>query len=242
VGAVDDLRLTDEQSRLVEENYPMVVFMSNKYPPPHGMDLDDWRSELCIVLAKAVVWHRPEKGKLSTLFDALARSRRVNIIQLWKAMRRNGGIIPRSLDAEHGGIEGNTLEKSLGREDDGFEQVDRRDLIDLVMDHGSSTGRKIMSLLMQNMSLPDIGKKMGGYSRQYACQALAVDRARLCNLFPDEVRGSGRQCAECPRPVVVPSHMSKTTFLCPSCAVRRLQKKKRDGMKRFHGERRVPNA
>ena len=225
MGAVDDLRLTDEQSRRVEENYQLVVFMSKKYPPPHGMDLDDWRSELCIELAKAVVWHNPEKGKLSTLFDALARSRRVNIIQLWKAMRRNGGIIPRSLDAEHGGIEGNTLEKSLGREDDGFEQVDRRDLIDLVMDHGSSTGRKIMSLLMQNMSLPDIGKKMGGYSRQYACQALAVDRARLCNLFPDEVRGSSRQCAECPRPVVVPSHMSKTTFLCPSCAVRRLQKK-----------------
>lgn len=59
------MRLTDEQRKIVEDNYGLVYGVMEKY---NLMGDDEWESLFSLELCKAVYYHNPKISELSTYF------------------------------------------------------------------------------------------------------------------------------------------------------------------------------
>lgn len=62
------MKLTEEQQRIVEENYKLIFWYANM----KHLNLEEWYDLLAIELCYAVMKHKVEKGSLSTYFKLRA--------------------------------------------------------------------------------------------------------------------------------------------------------------------------
>lgn len=58
------MRLTEEQSLVVEENHNLIYGYAHR----RGLDVEEWYGDLAVVLCEVVITHDPAKSALSTLF------------------------------------------------------------------------------------------------------------------------------------------------------------------------------
>lgn len=58
------MKLTEEEKRVVEENYKLIYWYANL----KGLDIDEWYGLLAIELCKAVVKYDPERASLSNYY------------------------------------------------------------------------------------------------------------------------------------------------------------------------------
>jgi len=62
------MKLTEEQSRVVEDNHNLIFWYAHKY----NFNLDEWYDLLAIALCLAVMKYNPEKGSLSNYYKLYA--------------------------------------------------------------------------------------------------------------------------------------------------------------------------
>ena len=216
--------LTEYGKQQVQENIALGYYLANKFRAPFGWDHEDWKAECMEVLCLAVARYSPARGySLSTLAERLAWLRRGNINVMGRTKRAGWGVVVTSLDKQHSS-EGANLALLCGYTDPGFEQVERSDLVSAVIAECSPRGAAILQRLAEDVSLPDIGARMG-YSRQWASQTLFEVRQKLTRKFPDEVRLTGA-CKSCGGPLVKHSNKCQPMY-CLNCAGQIAKAKKR---------------
>lgn len=229
--------LTEYGQRMVEKNIRLAHKLSHQFKPPYGYSFDEWNAECQAVLVQAVAWFDASKGKLSTLATKLAWLRRSNINSKTRTMSAGWGTCVISMDAEHG-MDSATWHDELGNESTGFESVDNTELVETVISRCSPKAQKVLRLLANGVAFDEIGEIIGkqtptkrrrgkprGFSKQYAWQVLAEERAKLCKLFPDQVN-SGGVCIECGG-AIVRSTSNHRGVHCPSCVSKRVRDSKR---------------
>ena len=215
--------LTDEGKRIAAENVKLASLMAKKYCPPYGMGFDEWMSECYECLCQAVARYDETKGTLSSLMDRLVWLRRSNLNSSSRTIHSGWGTTIQSLDAERGEDGFNLHDVAQTTDEQARQSIEDRELAELALAECSERGREVLGLLMDGLSLPDIGEALGGFSRQYACQKVALERAKVVAKYPHHVISNG-PCRECGKPTVRPCKKHTAIYLCPECAAARVKK------------------
>ena len=224
--------LTELGRSIVEENTRLAYKIGLKYKPPYGMTREEWNSECLDCLCLAVAFHDSKKGTLSTICDRLIRLRRQNINDYNSRLMRSRNKTL-SLDAERCGETGARFEFMLGFDSDQFREVDVKDLTKHITRKLKGTGKQIVELFADGLTLKEIGKKLG-FSRQHAHNMLLLQREKLVIEFPEMLVGAP-SCGICGSPVVMGTTMNKPKY-CPKCSrVRRERSHKESQNRRREG-------
>jgi RNA polymerase sigma factor (sigma-70 family) len=186
-------RLTDEQRAKVEANLPMVLFMVRKYRAPIGMDAEDWLHECVLQLAKAVRYHDPEKGRLSTIFERLVWIRR-NHLNHYAKRGRHGRVYACSVMESQG--DWSLLELKSGEHP--WEIIDARQMVADAMQICRGHEARCFALLSEGLNQREIAKKLG-VSRQRINEVMTTARERVAKAFPSLAVYS-QQCSRCHGP------------------------------------------
>jgi len=213
-------RLTEEQQRIVEENMRLALMMSCKYRPPIGMDREDWQSECMVQLAKAVRWHDPAKGTLSTILDTLVYCHRSTIHVKNQSVKRGGRCRTVSIDGH--GKSDCTLGSFLGRGHD-WEAIENHDIYLCVLRSLSEREACVVQLKSEGLSHRQIGLHLG-VSQQRVTEILYCVREKLATRFPYLVVHCGT-CKGCGAACQRYSHTM--TFYCTVCSKKIRNERKR---------------
>jgi RNA polymerase sigma factor (sigma-70 family) len=202
-------RLTDEQRAIVDENLPMVLYIMRKYRAPIGMDAEDWLQECVIQMVRAVQFHDPAKGQLSTIFDRLVFIRRGNLNQY--ATRGNRGKVYLASSVEG--------EDSLGVLDvtateHPWDQIDARELAKEAMQVCSRQEMTCFRLLAEGLNQKEIAREFG-VSRQRITEVLTTAREKIAKAFPSLVVYS-QVCAKCGGPAQ--RYSNGKNLYCTECS------------------------
>ena len=179
--------LTPEQKVMVEENLRLVYFLSRKYRPPLGMDQDDWQSEVMVQLVRAVQYHDPARGKLSTVFDHFVYRRRGHLNDYFKRGKR-GRVINYSLDAEV------SLLDMQGR-DHHWNGLDAAMVTAQALEVCTPQESDILQRLAADYSIREIADHYG-VSHQRISQLLATARGKVASRMPGELIQTSK-CERC---------------------------------------------
>jgi RNA polymerase sigma factor (sigma-70 family) len=170
--------LTAEQKLMVEENLRLVYFLSRKYRPPLGMDLDDWQSEVMVELVRAVKYHDPARGKLSTVLDHFVYRRRGHLNDYFKRGKR-GRVIKYSLDAEVSLLD-------MQGEDHHWNGLDAAMVTKQALGFCTPQEADILQRLAQDYTIREIADHYG-VSHQRICQHLTIARRKCASAMPGEL-------------------------------------------------------
>lgn len=200
-------RLTDAQRDVVDKNLAMVNFMVRKYRPPAGMDADDWLQECMIQMARAVIWHDPAKGQLSTIFDRMVFNRRTHLHRYANRGRRGKVYL------ESSGPEEQSLLQLYAAEHP-WERIDAIGLIRQALTVCSEYEVEVFRMLADGWSQKEISVEFG-VSRQRITEVMSTAREKVAKAFPDLVICS-KDCARCGGPAQVFACAKK--LYCAACS------------------------
>jgi RNA polymerase sigma factor (sigma-70 family) len=79
----EKLKLTQEESKIVEDNHNLIYWVANKL----NLDLEEWYGLLAIELCIAVKKHKPEKGSLSNYYLLRCRGLRYKEIKKLQSLK-----------------------------------------------------------------------------------------------------------------------------------------------------------
>lgn len=115
--------LTEEQKRIVEENYKLVPFVINRM----YLDFDEWHGLACIALCEAAQKYDPAKGAFSTFAVFHIKREILKQITAGKRKKRDPGEMIWSLDKtlqDTNSVNTRTLQDVIGIEyQDSYESV-----------------------------------------------------------------------------------------------------------------------
>lgn len=204
-------RLTEEQQRVVETNIRMAYMMAHKYRPPYGMDFDDWKTECLIQLARAVMFHDPAKGTLSTILDRLVFNVRRNINSLNRSRKRGYGS--RVISADKRGRNDCSLSDFFGRDHD-WSEIENRDLCEQIMRFLDAKELQAIQILAEGCTQREIGKRLG-FSHQRANELITRSREKLADRFPEHLVPAGK-CVICGKPTQ--RYSRNIVMYCTTCS------------------------
>jgi RNA polymerase sigma factor (sigma-70 family) len=212
-------RLTEEQQVKVAENMQLVTYISRKYKPPIGLDHDDWYAECMFQLVRAVLYHRPEKGTLSTILDRLVYLSRSN----WNSYARRGkrGKVFRSGYLDFSGESLNLLD-ILGAEHP-WEQIEAAQLCSEVMACCTPREQQALHYLSEGMNQREIAA-IYGVSKQRVSEILTTAREKIAERFPTLAVYS-QTCANCHQPAQ--NYGRGTNLYCTVCSKKIRNERKR---------------
>ena len=95
------MRLTQEQSEIVEKNHNLIY----GYAHSRNLDIEEWYGDLAIALCEAVISYDPNKSVLSTYYYNLSDNMVSSVIRANNALKRQPDDIL-SLDYDYAGEDG----------------------------------------------------------------------------------------------------------------------------------------
>lgn len=166
--------LTEEQKKLVEENYKLVPYVI--FSVMHLDDLEEWHGYACIGLCNAAVLWDEKKGPFATYAVKAIKNSIIREINYNGRKSRKIDNEKLSLDycySEDGSVEDETLQSIIPdkKNPDWGEILGMRELIERLDDRE----KRYVLLLIKGYSFAEIAK-FEGISRQ--CVHLWVQRAR----------------------------------------------------------------
>ena len=212
--------LTAEQQALVEENLRLVYFLCKKYGPPLGMDRDDWQGEVMVELVRAVQYHDPGRGKLSTIVEHFVYRRRGKLNKYFRRGTK-GRVVNYSLDTEV------SLLDMQGKEHHWY-LLDAAMVTKQALEVCTQQEADILQRLAAGYIIREIANHYG-VSHQRICQHLTIARRKIAKRLPGELILTSK-CQRCGGGSQQ-YNMNKSLYCC-QCSFELLHERKLAGERR----------
>ena len=157
--------LSEEQQRLVEDNIRLAFKFSKRFPPPIGLNHDEWQAECMVFLVHAARRYTPEKSQFSTYAWASMRYGMFDYLTGIKSVRRDYRRTQRIGEDEDLGAEDFSTERKIRSEEA------REQLLVLI--------RRMPKPLWQEVWI----KRMEGKEIDEICAEVGLPKTKVKNVY-----------------------------------------------------------
>lgn len=201
--------LTEEHKKTFAENIKLVTWLSQKFRCPTGMEHDDWWQEVAVCVMQAIVWHRTERGSLSTLATKLTWNRHSCVCgKLQKDSRLN------TVSLDYQNSDGGTLADII-TDNSHKPNLDDQETVQQILESMNEKNQEICRGVAAGKSWREIGEDVGLTGE--ACRQNFGRIRKILN--PESVPGEQvKTCQVCARVIVATSAMASVRY-CKPCRI-----------------------